>query len=311
MISFLNWLTAVPALICLDDAFLAKFFAPFQKYSASLSAYLSMISGDTTTIANVVTTAPTRKIINVLFGALIFRLSIPVVQNLLSKRQLMNASFDKLRLINTYGAFGVVSEEREELIISSAENVNGPWKEYEFKVKVGDVYRRPRWISPYHYRMDWQMWIAACSGSIQRSPWIYNFLCKLLQRDEKVLGLLANDPWTGVESSNGDEYGHEQVQDAGANEEKVDPKQTDYLPMHKTGQPRYIRIDRYKYKFYKPQGGGKEVHTNNNNDNGGKKVVKGKPYWVREYIGRFYPKQGVATEQSLMDDKQKNNVRQF
>ena len=39
-------------------------------------------------------------------------LSIPVVQNLLSSRQLMNTSFDSLRILNTYGAFG-----RSELLL--------------------------------------------------------------------------------------------------------------------------------------------------------------------------------------------------
>ena len=33
-------------------------------------------------------------------------LSIPVVQNLLSSKQMMNTSFDSLRIVNTYGAFG-------------------------------------------------------------------------------------------------------------------------------------------------------------------------------------------------------------
>ena len=90
-----------------------------------------------------------------------------------------NGSFDKLRLCGTYGAFGVVSEQREELIIESASNVTGPWKEYHFKVKPGDVHRRPRWISPYHHRIDWQMWIAAVSGNIERSPWLYSLLFKV------------------------------------------------------------------------------------------------------------------------------------
>jgi membrane protein implicated in regulation of membrane protease activity len=33
-------------------------------------------------------------------------LSIPVVQNLLSSKQMMNTSFDSLKIVNTYGAFG-------------------------------------------------------------------------------------------------------------------------------------------------------------------------------------------------------------
>ena len=40
-----------------------------------------------------------------LAGLLVY-LSIPVVQNLLSSRQMMNTSFDSLRIVNTYGAFG-------------------------------------------------------------------------------------------------------------------------------------------------------------------------------------------------------------
>ncbi len=29
------------------------------------------------------------------------------------------------------------------------------WREYEFKCKPGAVGRRPCFISPYHYRLDW------------------------------------------------------------------------------------------------------------------------------------------------------------
>ena len=39
-------------------------------------------------------------------GVLLAYLSIPVVQNLLSSHQLMNTSFNPLRILNTYGAFG-------------------------------------------------------------------------------------------------------------------------------------------------------------------------------------------------------------
>ena len=31
------------------------------------------------------------------------------------------------------------------------------WLEYEFKCKPGDVHRRPCVVSPYHYRLDWQI----------------------------------------------------------------------------------------------------------------------------------------------------------
>ena len=47
-----------------------------------------------------------RKAFNASLAVLIAYLSFPVMSNLLSHRQAMNTSFDSLRLVNTYGAFG-------------------------------------------------------------------------------------------------------------------------------------------------------------------------------------------------------------
>jgi hypothetical protein len=65
--------------------------------------------------------------ISVAFLIFLFKLNIPVVGNLISKKQIMNGTFDKLRYCSTYGAFGMVAERREELIIESSNisKVNG------------------------------------------------------------------------------------------------------------------------------------------------------------------------------------------
>ena len=47
-----------------------------------------------------------RGTVNLALGILVAWLSIPVVLNLLSPRQVMNSSFNPLRIVNTYGAFG-------------------------------------------------------------------------------------------------------------------------------------------------------------------------------------------------------------
>ena len=47
-----------------------------------------------------------RQVSSIFLGLLLAYLSIPVVQNLLSSKQMMNTSFDSLRIVNTYGAFG-------------------------------------------------------------------------------------------------------------------------------------------------------------------------------------------------------------
>ena len=201
-LSFLNWLTMVPAIMCFDDAYVKGLFSSATVTEASRAA---------------ATFAPTltRNVISWSFGALVMWLSIPVIKNLLAKRQRMNGSFDPLRLINTYGAFGVVSEKREEFIIESSTN-GADWREYVFKVKPGPLDRRPRWITPYHYRLDWQLWIAAQVRTLERSSWIFRFLVKLLQEDPDVLALLDHDPWK--DSSE---------------------------------RPKYIRVSMYRYKFRK------------------------------------------------------------
>ena len=119
--------------------------------------------------------------------------SIPVVQNLLSENQSMNQSFDNLRLVNTYGAFGSVGRTRPEIIIEGLDE-KGNWREYEFKCKPGSIDRSPCWISPYHYRLDWLIWFAAMSGErnaqIGRDTWLIHLIWKLLHNDEVALSLL-------------------------------------------------------------------------------------------------------------------------
>jgi hypothetical protein len=196
-----------------------------------------------------------RTIVSVAFFLLMAKLNISVGRNLLSRKQVMNGSFDKLRLCSTYGAFGTVAERREELIIESANDVKGPWREYHFKVKPGDVHRRPRWISPYHYRLDWQMWIAAQSGGVERSPWLMSLLLKLLRQEKDVIDLIDGDPWKPGES------------------------------------PKYIRIEKYIYKFYDHRTH-KSAQIHHAEDSK-------PPYWVRQRVGRYFPHQGIVTAEML------------
>lgn len=184
-LSFLNWLTIVPALACFDDAALARL----------LPARLR--TGLLATAAAREASAPQRGAA-IALAALVAFLSINVVTNLLSPRQAMNRSYDRLHLVNTYGAFGAVGRERYEVILegTSADHI-GPdtrWQEYQFPCKPGDVSRRPCIISPYHYRADWQIWFAAMSQA-SREPWLIHFVDQLLRGDRLAKRLLAVDPF--------------------------------------------------------------------------------------------------------------------
>jgi hypothetical protein len=125
-------------------------------------------------------------------------LSWQPVRNLASRRQKMNSSFNSLRLVNTYGAFGSVTKERREVVLEGTDDPGpGPgatWKEYEFKGKPGDPRRRPPQVAPYHLRLDWLMWFVALRGGTD-DRWLVTLVAKLLQGDRPTLALLRSDPF--------------------------------------------------------------------------------------------------------------------
>jgi hypothetical protein len=110
----------------------------------------------------------------------------------------MNTSFNRLALVNTYGAFGSVGRQRGEIVFEGTDEPvvteRTLWREYEFKCKPGDPFRRPCLVSPYHHRLDWQIWFAAMS-SPRRYPWTLHLVWKLLHNDPGALGLLAGNPF--------------------------------------------------------------------------------------------------------------------
>ncbi|WP_407935507.1 lipase maturation factor family protein [Fodinibius sp. Rm-B-1B1-1] len=141
---------------------------------------------------------PILGIITVVIGVVVAYLSIDPIKNMISPQQRMNASFNPLHLVNTYGAFGSVTRTRHEIIIEGTTdeviNDNTDWKAYEFKGKPGNPHKIPRQWAPYHLRLDWQMWFAAMT-SIRRNPWLIIFIQKLLLGDNKTLRLLSNNPF--------------------------------------------------------------------------------------------------------------------
>jgi Lipase maturation factor len=129
---------------------------------------------------------------------LVALLSVNPVRNLVGRRQLMNASFDPLRLVNTYGAFGAITRVRREVVLEGTDDpAPGPdavWAEYQFKAKPGDPRRRPRQVAPYHLRLDWLLWFAAMSPPAAH-PWMLGLMVRLLEHDPATLKLLGRNPF--------------------------------------------------------------------------------------------------------------------
>jgi hypothetical protein len=131
-------------------------------------------------------------------AALLLVLAIRPARNLMSRNQLMNASFNRWHLGNAYGAFGSVTRHRDEVIIEGSA-VDDPqyadWKEYGFRGKPGDVQRRPRQYAPYHLRLDWLLWFVPLGAAAER--WFAVLLLRLLEADPRILRLVREDPFHG------------------------------------------------------------------------------------------------------------------
>ncbi|MDX3312517.1 lipase maturation factor family protein [Streptomyces sp. ME08-AFT2] len=131
-------------------------------------------------------------------AALLLFLSHRPVLNMLSRRQVMNRSFDPLHLVNTYGAFGSVSRIRYEVVVEGTLDAvpreDSDWREYGFKGKPGDPRRWPRQFAPYHLRLDWMMWFAALSPAYA-GAWFGALVERLLENDRDTLKLLRHCPF--------------------------------------------------------------------------------------------------------------------
>ncbi|XP_048645376.1 lipase maturation factor 1 isoform X2 [Marmota marmota marmota] len=165
-LSFLNWLTIVPSLSCFDDASLGFLFPSGLAGLKDRALKLQDEEAQGAQSRPRHVGCAVRRVVNLSLGVLLAWLSVPVVLNLLSAKQVMNTTFGSLRIVNSYGAFGSITKERTEVILqgTASPNASAPdavWEDYEFKCKPGDPWRRPCLITPYHYRLDWLMWFAA------------------------------------------------------------------------------------------------------------------------------------------------------
>lgn len=186
-LSFLNWLTIVPALACFDDGFWSKLLPRRIVRFAETAAASARPSRPMLTTAWVVT-------------ALVAILSIQPVINMLSAGQVMNTSFDPFDLVNTYGAFGVVGQERLNVVFEGTADADSTdaahWKPYVYKGLPVETNRRPPQIAPYQLRLDWQMWFASMSTPDQY-PWTLHLIWKLLHNNRLALSLFRDNPFPG------------------------------------------------------------------------------------------------------------------
>jgi hypothetical protein len=98
-----------------------------------------------------------------------------------------------LRSINGYGLFRVMTTERPELVLEGSRD-GRRWEAYEFRYKPGAVNRRPRFVAPFHPRLDWQLWFAALSPG-RNLGWVERLAEALRAGTPEVVALLGHDPF--------------------------------------------------------------------------------------------------------------------
>ncbi len=184
-LSFLNWLTIVPAFACFDDDFWTAILPKTLVKKAELAKKNAVESKGMNTAAWIVT-------------SLVVLLSVQPAFNLFSPLQVMNTSYDPFELVNTYGAFGWVGKERMNIIFEGTMDENptdsANWKPYIYKGLPVKLDKMPPQIAPYQLRLDWQMWFAAMSTP-EEYPWVYNLIWKLLHNEKNALSLFASNPF--------------------------------------------------------------------------------------------------------------------
>lgn len=134
-------------------------------------------------------------------------LSVQPLLNLLSPQQVMNTSYNRFHLVNTYGAFGQVGRRRFEIILEGTDDAlitpATVWREYEFRAKPGDLRRGPPQVAPWHLRLDWMIWFLSFAVAVTQDGlrvrgyqvWFLRLVKRLLEGDRPTLRLMGKNPF--------------------------------------------------------------------------------------------------------------------
>jgi len=99
----------------------------------------------------------------------------------------------RYHIANRYGIFAVMTTTRNEIVFEGSHD-GVEWKEYLFYYKPSEIERRPRRISPYQPRLDWQAWFLPF-GHFRYDAWLGEFIYCLLKGNREVLALLRGNPF--------------------------------------------------------------------------------------------------------------------
>ncbi|KAH8053613.1 hypothetical protein JL722_9458 [Aureococcus anophagefferens] len=133
-------------------------------------------------------------------------------------RQAMNSTFDRVVDVRpAYRALGLSDDaprpvnlrafrlanagrrsvnDRKNALVVEGKRDGEDWREYDFRALPADPTAKLRQVSPWHWRLDWQLWISACRGrDATTERWFLTLLHKLATNDEATSSLLNENPF--------------------------------------------------------------------------------------------------------------------
>ncbi|XP_059622861.1 lipase maturation factor 2-like [Phlebotomus argentipes] len=103
----------------------------------------------------------------------------------------MYGKFRHLGLVSEYGRhLREMRAARLEVVLEHADHIEGPWQEYEFQYKPGNVNFSLPMAGPYLPRLDFQMYDVAAK-TYDKVPWLPALALRLLSNEASVMNLLS------------------------------------------------------------------------------------------------------------------------
>lgn len=174
-LSYLNYLSVVSSLFLLANTYLEPFLSNISQGTPSPIWWYLFIS-----------------LLGILFSLL---QTISFIQMFFPNR-LFNTilyNIQPFHLASPHGIFAVMTTKRFEIIVEGS-NDGIEWREYEFRHKPGNLKRRPKRVSPWQPRLDWQAWFLPFSPAFFQF-WFQQFMVKLLKGSPVVIRLLKHNPF--------------------------------------------------------------------------------------------------------------------
>lgn len=209
--AWINFIGALPCLSMIDDAAFA-WICPASTVQRAREAVVGANVDDAPFFRRVPIRSyrALRGCVSVLLVMVMAYKSKDPIRELFGPAPWIN-TYDEWFLMNSQGVFGFINQHRVQIVLqyTHAAQPASPWAEWsslDFKCIPGNVTRRPCFMSPYHYRLDWETWIrVTASGEhlwTQRAPadvyhsqlvpeFLQALIVRLLSGDDDAAGLMG------------------------------------------------------------------------------------------------------------------------